>query len=267
MKLKILTWNISYAYGMGSDGTDYKPKARDQYEKSLDLMGDVIKSVAPDVIFLQEVDFDSARSSHLNQLDYLARITDFPHRKAVVSWDSPYVPFPGINPLHHFGKTVSGGGILSKYPLTFMQNDLLPKPKENSKLYNFFYLSRYFQMVKIHPPEMNSGPLRLLNLHLEAFSVENRELHLIKLQDRLKDYVIDLACGDFNGTIQLSEEFIQGRWKPIRVPEPTFPSLKPTQTLDGMIYKTDRLNPLNCHVLKTGVVSDHFPVLAEFEVT
>ena len=266
MKLKIITWNIAFAYGIGSEGTpDYQPKSREAFEKSLREIGEVLKNENPDLVFLQEVDFAASRSHQIQELDFISRCSGILMREQLISWDMPYVPYPGLNPSRQFGKVVSGGGILSRYPITLVQNDLLPKPSENSRLYNFFYLHRYFQIAHVKLPQFDL-PLTVINLHLEAFSKDNRELHLIKLEDRLRDYSVDLAGGDFNGEISVSQSVASEGWKPIHPSEPTFSSKDPKETLDGFLVKESRVKVLSTQVLQTGTVSDHLPFVMEIEI-
>ncbi len=256
MGLKVLTWNISYGYGMGSEGiAGYEPRPQSHFESALSSMSELIRNLNIDVVLLQEVDFHARRSAYIHELDYLARKSGLLYRNELISWDSPYVPYPGINPKRHFGRIVSGGGILSKYPIKPVQMDLLPKPREFSKIFNWFYLNRYLQMVDIES-------IRFCNLHLEAFAQENRELHLVKLQDRIRDYQIDIAGGDFNGQIHLSDE-ISKEWLAVPTPEPSFPCNDPKQYLDGFILKKSRFPEFKVKTLSSGIVSDHFPVLIE----
>lgn len=258
MGLKVLTWNISYGYGLGSEGdARYQPKSRAHFESSLNAIASVIEQLDVDIALLQEVDFSSRRSHHVNQLDWLSRRTRMLYRSQITSWNRAYVPYPGLNPIRHFGAVCSGGGILSKTKIHPLQFDLLAKPRENHPLYNYFYLSRFLQIVEIEG-------LRICNLHLEAFSKSNRELHLIRLQDRLLDYQIDLAGGDFNGPALLDER-TRPTWAEAVTPRPTYPSQIPDQTLDHFILKKNRILPASIRTLDTGTVSDHLPVLLELE--
>jgi endonuclease/exonuclease/phosphatase family metal-dependent hydrolase len=264
MNLKVLSWNIAFGYGEGSEGTTgYQQKPRQHFEETLDAMAEFIRNVNIDIVLLQEVDFHCHRSHHLNQLDWLARKTDLHYRTEVISWDKFYVPYPGLNPKNHFGEMKSGGGILSKFPLSPIMIELLPKPKENFALYNYFYLSRYLQLVQA---EIEPGrKLNLMNLHLEAFSQENRALHLVKVQNRLVDYGIHLAGGDFNGAPALSDS-LKETYNLFPAPSPTFPSSAPTETLDAFILRKGITESYQIKTLDTGSLSDHFPVLMELSL-
>jgi endonuclease/exonuclease/phosphatase family metal-dependent hydrolase len=257
MKLKILTWNIAWAYGIGSDGSAYQPLPESHFDSSLEAMSELVRNLDIDVVLLQEVDFRSKRSHDLPELDILSRKSGLIYRAEEVSWDHPYVPFPGLLPSQQFGRIQSGGGILSRFPIRSVFSEALPKPKENLALYNWFYLSRYLQVVDIEG-------VRFCNLHLEAFSKDNRELHQVKLQNRLIDYGIDVAGGDFNGSIELSPE-LKLTYEAHPSPEPTFPSNAPVETLDGFILKKGRFKTTKLTTLNTGTVSDHFALLLEVE--
>jgi len=253
--MKILTWNISYGYGLGSEGSSeahpYQPKDRLYFEAALESIAAVIRTIDPDVAFLQEVDFDSHRSHGQNQLEFLAGATDLSHHRPIMSWNVPYLPYPGLNPLHHFGKTASGGAILSRKPIRVIQEDLLPQPREYNPIYRMLYLHRYLQIAE-------TFGLKVCNLHLEAFSSDNRELHLVELQDRLIDHDIDIAGGDFNGEFSLKPER-EDRWTARSCDQPTFPSDQPSRKLDGFIVKKSRFPDARVETLNSGVVSDHFP--------
>jgi len=263
MKLRILSWNISYGYGMGSEGVGYHTRIRTHFEDTLNAMSEFLKHVQIDVALLQEVDFHSRRSHFIEELDWLARRSGLLHRQSFVTWDAPYVPYPGLNPKNHFGRIVSGGGILSRYPLEPLHCELLPKPRENSRLYNWFYLSRFLQAVSVQTPV---GDLKVCNLHLEAFSAKNREMQLQRLQDRLTENDWSLAGGDFNGEFELREG-MSPDWRAYPAPEPTFPSLRPDQKLDGFIVKSGDFSQVTIETLNTGTLSDHFPVLLEVNLS
>ena len=267
MKLKFLTWNISFAYGPGSDGVSqdgvppYEQRPASHFESGLKTISSFIHDMQIDVAFFQEVDFNSRRSHYTNQLDTIARTSGLEYRLPIIAWDREYVPYPGLNPKNHFGKVVSGGGVISRFPLHQIQNDFLPKPRENSFLYNYFYLNRYLQIFKIELPK---SEINCANLHLEAFSQENRDLHLIRLQDRLIDYDLAITGGDFNGPAKLNEEH-EKKWDLNFSPLPSFP--QQNAKLDAWITKKGRVHIEKISTLDTGTISDHLPVMIEVDIS
>ena len=261
MRLRILTWNISFGHGPGSDGLngEYHPRPESHYDAAIERMAGVLREEQIDIAFLQEVDFDARRSHHRNQLELLSRKSGLLHRSALITWNCPWVPYPGLDPRTQFGSIRSGGGILSRFPIRPLQSDLLPKPRENGRIYNFFYLHRFLQMVEIEG-------LRLCNLHLEAFSKDNRSLHLVRLADRLRDFDLDLAGGDLNGEAPAPEALpadLNRGWEAPLLPGPTFPAGNASLFIDRFIVKKGRFRDVVLRVPDTGTVSDHLPVLFE----
>ena len=168
--LKVVVWNIAWAYGWGSEGSGgAQPKAH--FERNLDAMGRVLAAAKPDLVLLQEVDFDSGRSHGIDQAERLARQAGLGFAARAESWTAHYVPFPYWPPSDHFGHMHSGGAILSRYPLRNHEVELLPKPTANAFWYNLFYLFRYVQLAELEHP---AGPVHVLNMHLEAFDPANR---------------------------------------------------------------------------------------------
>lgn len=55
--IKVLTFNIGFLYGRGSEGPEYNHRGRDYYESSLMKVSQEIKDWGADIVFLQEIDF------------------------------------------------------------------------------------------------------------------------------------------------------------------------------------------------------------------
>lgn len=194
--LTVITWNIAWGYGRGSEGTG-GTKPRSHFDAALAEMGRLLAENQPDVVLLQEVDFDSGRSHHQDQAEILARAAGLPYVAKGVSWEAGYVPFPYWPPEDHFGPMLSGGAILSRYPIEDHRMETVEKPSENPWWYNLFYLFRYHQVATVQSP---LGPLMVVNVHADAFDRENRVAHLRRLTDYLADHLTPEAIvgGDFN---------------------------------------------------------------------
>jgi len=124
------------------------PRDRSHFEAALQSIAAFIQTIDPDIALLQEVDLGSHRSHNQNQLEILAGSTGLLHHQAIVSWDILYLPYPGLDPRHHFGKTVSGGGILSKKPIRVIQEDLLPQPANTIRSIECFTCIDIFRLSK-----------------------------------------------------------------------------------------------------------------------
>ena len=284
--LKVLSWNISFAQGKGSEGTDYIPRTRFEMLHALDEMANIFVQHNVDVVLLQEVDFHSQRSFYINQMEYLAQKSELPQGLPCVSWDVNYLPFPSSHP---FGKIKSGGAILSRYPLQALPTVFLPKPLSRSFLQRPLYLWRYLQMAQVTLP--HGGGCTLFNTHLEAFDAQNRELHFQLLIQELEGQLVKnkllLGGGDFNSITQNAtprlyphgdnypqsaylEQFAQRlqlqeilKLKSDTKNLWTFPAHNVDRRLD-YLFHSPLLKLESAKILPTGLSSDHLPILAEF---
>jgi len=293
-KVTVLTWNLSWAYGVGSEGNgDYKPKTKDEMKDSLNKIGEAIKGSGADIVLLQEIDFDSSRSYHVDQLKELAKITGLRYGAKAVSWKAGYVPFPYWPISSQFGAINSGGAVLSRYPITTNTITLYPKPDSNPWWYNAFYLFRYSQQVSFKFGDKN---LTVINNHLEAYDKANRQIQANGLSDIVKNLKSDIVIvsGDMNTVPQealLKTGFpdgtgddytddstlsilrgISGLKEVIPIEDYyknestyfTFPSFAPNRRLDYIFVPTNA-NVVSAGVVSAGEMSDHLPVKAELE--
>lgn len=285
--VKILTWNLGFLYGQGSEGVGYEFRDKEYFQESLDRLVKEIREWQPDVIFLQEIDFESARSHDLNQAEYLAAKAGYPYVAQAVSWDANYIPFPYWPIRNNFGRMKSGGAILSKYPILDHQVHLLPKPASQPWWYNLFYLHRYFQKVTI---EIGDKKFNFINLHLEAFDKVDRLGQVKKLVSQIQKEKIDLVAGDFNmlptsatkrkfsnvddyendssyeamlksGLQEVIPDEIYGKDESLYF---TFPAWAPDRRLDYIWYRSG-LKMMKAEIL-TSALSDHLPLRASFQI-
>jgi len=194
--LTLLTWNIAWGYGWGSEGQGKKlPKAH--FDTSLARIAEVIRQVDADIVFIQEVDFGSTRSHGIEETEVIARAAGMPYYAEALSWDSNWVPFPYWPPSEHFGRMRSGGAILSRFPIEANHVDLLSKPANNPFWYNLFYLFRYLQRAEIQLPDRK---LQVFNTHIEAFDEPNRIEHAEAAKKMIEKLATldTILAGDFN---------------------------------------------------------------------
>jgi len=292
-KLTLLTWNLSWAYGFGSEGiSGYSPKTKDEMADRLNKIGLAIKDSGADIVLLQEIDFDSSRSYHVDQLKDLAKITGLRYGAKVVSWKANYVPFPYWPISSQFGAINSGGVVLSRYPLSDNVVTLYPKPESNAWYYNAFYLFRYSEQVSIKFGDKN---ITVINNHLEAYDKQNREEQAQLLSDSVKNLKSDIVIvgGDMNTvppeavtkygfpdgpddyrddtTLDILRK-MSGLKEVIPIEDYTknesayftFPSFKPNRRLDYLFVPENAVIK-DAGVIQAGDMSDHLPVRAELE--
>lgn len=287
--IKVQTWNMSFLFGEGSEGTGYEHKDKKFFEDKLNELVLEIKKSSPDIICLQEIDFESHRSSDINQARYLAAKAAYPYVAEAVSWQANYIPFPYWPVSVHFGHMKSGGAVLSKYPITSHEIHLLKKPLSQPWWYNIFYLHRYFQTVEI---ELGEKRLKLINLHLEAFDKADRKSQIEILLNKIKTQKVQLVAGDFNmvptsatkkskfkdseddyendnsyelmlksGLSEVIPESIYSQEESLYF---TFPASKPDRRLDYIFYDQE-LKMIKAEVIPSAL-SDHLPLKASFQI-
>lgn len=286
--IKVLTFNIGYLYGKGSEGPGYAHRDIDYYENALKKISDEIKSWEADIVFLQEIDFEASRSAYVNQAEFIAKKAGYPYVAEAVSWRANYIPFPYWPIKNNFGRMSSGGAILSRYPLSEHQYVLLAKPASQPWWYNLFYLHRYFQKVTVTVGDKN---FRMVNLHLEAFDTADRESQVKLLVNYIKDEKIDLVAGDFNMLPSIatkkskfynednyendkSFDYMKESGLSEVIPDEiyakdeslffTFPAWKPDRRLDYIWFKP-ALKMMKAEVIPSAS-SDHLPLKASFQI-
>lgn len=281
--LSVLTYNIGYFSGM----TNNRPVDRketlfkDNLQKSIGLL----RSFDFDFIGLQEVDFNSARSFHYNQFDSLGKYLNFHHGAYAVNWDKLYVPFPYFPFKNHFGSIYSGQGFLSKMQIVSNKLFVLDKPINAPFYYNAFYLDRILQVSKVL---IGTDTVVLMNVHLEAFDKDTRELQAEKVLKVFNSYAENfpvILMGDFNSRPPFASEVVEEE-KTIKLflenplieeaisreryvkNEPqffTFESAKPYERLDYIFYNKNKILKINSDVVRGAKhISDHLPVWMTF---
>ncbi|SMG09405.1 Metal-dependent hydrolase, endonuclease/exonuclease/phosphatase family [Marivirga sericea] len=283
--LSVLTFNIGYLSGM----TNNLPVSRDEslFSSNLKRSVDVLERYDFDFIGLQEVDFNSARSFEYNQFDSLGNELDFYQGAYAVNWDKSYVPFPYLPIRNHFGKMLSGQGILSKMQIVSNEIIVLDRPINAPFYYNAFYLDRLLQISKV---QIESDTLVLMNVHLEAFDRETREQQADKVLKVFKSYAYDypvILMGDFNSRPPFASEILEvERTIDIFMKNPllgeaiskdrylqdeqrffTFNTEQPYERLDYIFYNKNKIRKIESEVLReAGDISDHLPVWTTFMI-
>lgn len=116
--LKIVSWNIGYA-GLGDDmdffydgGSSVQCSEQRTVENLNAIIAFLRQHDDADFILLQEVDFDSKRSYHMNEYDSICAAMPQYMGWSGLNYVSGFVPIPVTDPI---GKVKSGVVILSRY--------------------------------------------------------------------------------------------------------------------------------------------------------
>ena len=271
--LSILTYNTGYA-GLDQSqdffmdgGTKVNPESQEKVIENMKGILDTIKDNTSDVYFLQEVDKDSKRSFHINQIDeYSSSLKKqamyAPNYKCV------YVPFP----LPTLGKMDSGIVTMSDYQVSSASRISLPEsfswPIKTANLKRCMLETRL-------PIQGSDKELVLINFHLEAYdSGEGKIAQSRMLAEKLQEeyakgnYVI--AGGDFNQTFEGVTKYPlihTENWKPGQISKDDLPDhfdfayddTYPTCRLLNKAYTGD-YQTSQVYVIDGFIVSDNIEV-------
>lgn len=221
--LTVVSWNCGYgALGDNADffmdgGSSVYTADRERVESNLAGIRDKLSALAPDLMILQEVDVNSARSYGIDERTVLAKAApDGAGEAFAYNFNALYVPYP-VPPIGH---VESGLFTLSAaQPLTAERISL---PVPFSWPIRLVNLKRCL-LVSRYPVKGTDKELVLINLHLEAYdSGEGKEAQTRQLVSFMQEeyakgnYVI--AGGDFNQRFtnidQSAYPVYDGMWQP-----------------------------------------------------
>ena len=297
---------LSYNVGFGAytpDFTFFMDGGKSSWAKSKESVVDCINGAAsvlrehdPDFMLIQEVDFDSTRSYHVDQQEMFENA--FPDYSAAfaVNYHSPFLFYPFTQP---HGASYSGLLTLSESTITSSVRRSLPISTGFKK---FLDLDRCYTISRV--PVDNGKELVILNLHTSAYGtdgdLQTRQMQMLfddmKAEYANGNYVI--AGGDWNHDFTGDSKFKLNNATPedlealawcAEFPADMIPEgfsrvtdyksgLRPSTrntdipysaesfvvTLDGFIV-SDNVDPTSVDVVDTGFLySDHNPVEMKF---
>ncbi len=220
--LTIMSWNIGYgALGDNADffmdgGSSVKTADKVRVHRNLSEMANVIREKNPDILFLQELDRNSMRSHHIDELPELKVAASLGSTDSSFAYNFKvdFIPYP-IPPI---GTVNSGIATFSKYSVDQAVRIQLPCPFSwPVRLAN---LKRCLLINRISIDEEHD--LVLINLHLEAYDegegkVEQTRVlrQILEEEAAAGNYVI--AGGDFNQTFSSVDSSMypeqEGTWQ------------------------------------------------------
>lgn len=214
---------------------------------SMQQIGEYIAGKDPDLVALQECDWNTVRTRapkqhHVRFVNELGQITGM---------------FTAYGKALDYMGGYYGIGILSKYPIIRAERVLLPHDGKAEQ--------RVMLVVDVEMPDR--GTVTFACTHLEVTSPEARheQAGFINAYFARTPYPTFLA-GDMNADPESAEirRLTSDGWMPLTNSEPTYPTQKPSIKIDHIFYRGPR--PL---VLKRTVtcsdseLSDHRPVISE----
>lgn len=272
----IVTYNIGYLSGMTNNkATTKSEENKELYAINLKKAVKEITNVNPDIIAFQEIDYDAARSYHINQETAIAEL-GYNYVAKAINWDKRYIPFPYGVPSVHFGKMVSGQSILSKYPLKEYERIVLDRVADTPFYIDAFYIERLAQVLKV---TIEGKEIVVVNVHLEAFDKSTRVKQfkeVLGLFNKYKKEYPTILLGDFNSKATdenavIQELFImEGIGNAFFNKEKlvnTFDSKNPSERIDYIFYTEDTIEYVAGAVLSQfAQISDHLPLEMQFKL-
>ena len=248
--IDLLSWNIGYAgLGAGSDffmdgGTHARAADAPTVKQYLAGIDTVVRDQGYDLILLQEVDTDSARTYRINEAESLAYGTAY----HALNYSCPWVPDPNTLVVEPIGRVNSGLLTISSYAVDSAERQALPCP--------FTWPLRIANLkrcllVSYLPIEGSDKQLVLVDLHLEAYDdgegkiAQTKQLRdFIQAEYEKGNYVI--AGGDFNqvfpGSLEVYPNTHPELWEPGVLDESLLPEG------EGWRYAYDLTSP-TCRLL------------------
>lgn len=255
-KIRLVTLNIAHGRGLSL----YQGfQSADRILRNLERVARFIDSHNIDIIALQEIDEESHWNKKINLVERLNDMTALDYHCLGINNRRS-----GIKPLAY------GNAILSRFPIHFHEN----KPFGSATLGEKGFL--YADV------EIDNFLLPIVNLHLDFRSRRVRLRQIGHLLEYLTDrgnlgpstaFFEPIICGDFNSRSSREKDAVRHLFREVEVhsgyellPQKgwTFPSLLPSRGLDFvMLPRAFR----RTHVeIVRALVSDHLPVLVEFEI-
>jgi endonuclease/exonuclease/phosphatase family metal-dependent hydrolase len=243
-RVRIMTLNCAHGRATGfSQLLTRRAKIR----RNLDSIADLVTSVAPHVVALQELDAPSSWSGGFDQLQHLAERTGYSHS------------FHGLHVNRSSAPRLAyGTAILSKLPLSAEHSHAFGMNRLDTK--GFAYA------------EVEVGGLRLavVSLHLDFKRDSERRRQLAAVAEFLRQQDLGnrhlVVTGDFNSSVTDRNQVLGGFARELRLASAgpslaTFPSRRPRRALDDFLLSPG-LAGHDKRALDV-LVSDHLPVVLD----
>jgi endonuclease/exonuclease/phosphatase family metal-dependent hydrolase len=230
-RLRVLCYNIHHAEGV---------------DRKLDVprIAELIKSVEPDLVALQEVDRATERTNKVDQPAELARLTGL------------HVAFGGNI---RFQGGDYGNAVLSRLPISRTKNHQLPRFDDGEQ--------RGVLEVEVKMPN-NAGALLFLATHLDHRAGDRERVASAKAINAIvagRASQPAVLAGDLNDVLgsETLRQFETVWARANKQQLPTIPVAQPTRQIDFILFRpADRWRVIEVHVLDESVASDHRAIFA-----
>lgn len=198
----LAAWNLGFGaysadYSFFMDGgTESRALSRDAVFSNFGNALTLLRGMAPDFCFLEEIDTDSTRSYHVDESALAAAALPEYGRVFAQNYDSPYLFYPLLRP---HGASRSGLMTFSRYEISSSVRRSLPVETGVWKLLD---LDRCYSVTRV--PLENGAELCLYAVHLSAYTsdgtIADEQIKMLAA-DMLSEYEkgnYAVCGGDFN---------------------------------------------------------------------
>ncbi len=260
-RLTIGSFNIAHGRGPVKGDSNWQDRSRRELVAHLDAIAGQLREAGADIVVLNEVDFASGWSFHLDQARYLAKRAGYPH---VAEQRNIDVSFP-------FYSFRFGNAILSRFPLRDVQFIEFPPFSRREDL----LAGNHDGLLALADTPV--GPVGILAVHLEYRSEAVRVRCARQIIELARSMPLVIAAGDFNSTpagfpgsqrtgsgrnavsVLLEEGFVRDPELTARPEDFTFPSEDPEIIIDWVLGKGVEI--AGARVISSAL-SDHLMVTA-----
>ena len=267
-QLSVLTWNI--AHGRGATDNNWE-EGRQAKEDRVDEIATLITRLSADIVVLNEVDFSATWSGGFDQADAIARAAGYPY----------YVKQSNLDFGLIYGRWHFGNVIMSHFPISDAQVVEL-SPVNGWEDWVVGAKRGVTCSVELEPGNLVS----VIGVHMESRGEDVRVNQVFDLTNKYSEleYPVFIA-GDLNTTPESFPRSNLNRdgknafdnlvdpsatglsFSPLNTPDEaqlTFPSDNPTTLIDWILFD-DSFFKLNSQKTIPSLLSDHLPVMGEFE--
>ena len=174
--VRVMTWNIRFGAAkspwFGDSCGDRVILSEQEVVSNLQGLANLINTVQPDILFVQEIDIQSKRTAYIDQVQWLLNHTDLNYAAYASVWKARIIPSDGL------GRMDMGNAVLSRFPITKATRYQLALRGDQDALTRYFYLQRNILETKINLP--GDEQIYAVDTHLAAFSTDDTKRRQIE---------------------------------------------------------------------------------------
>lgn len=190
----IITYNIGFGaytadFSFFMDGGKQSwAKSKNSVIQCITKDCELVDSFSPDIIFLQEVDFDSTRSYHVNEAEMICSYFDDYAYNFAINYNSAFLMYPLTEP-----HGASRAGLLTLADMK-MESAIRRSLPISESFFKILDMDRCYVITRI--PVDNGKELVLFNVHLSAYT-DTADIVINQISMLVEDMQTELDKGNY----------------------------------------------------------------------